>query len=325
MILTEISQQRIEEICRRHLANATLDNASLAEAMRREVRASVRLRARTLLERVGRLCRPVAEVSKEDLQAVLEQTVLVGDILRGKGGWLAPSPLRLVRAATDTYLVLGTVTNRELQEMFPEGVLADALPRRLSTAAEVIPKLSQYRGRLISLDRWSGFGRMPVAGSQWLERLSARARSNPDVSLSWDRALAYSVLEKRWQNQLAEQQLLLRLKLDGFRTVFGWTPNGGQSVLRLDRSEANRTLYSLHRINGCPIEVLCEATPSEAIVHFPRYLPYEEYKYLLASGKRFSGGGLPIIFSLPLQAWPMCREKIVERLGVVFRSHGKDS
>jgi hypothetical protein len=337
MTMNVIDAERMLSVSRELTGFAPPEAKPLTEMVRSELWARGLTTRRVLSERIISLARPLSEVKKEDVQAILDEMERTGDLTAGPRGGVAAAPLRVVKAGNGRFCLFGTLPNR-----FVPGVTLVGTVREISDHSDemVASLIEQFGGMQLSVERWAGFDRVLPAGPEWLKYLDARLDSEACKQGVFDGELNGDWMVYRpsianggngsnpspWKKSSTNEEG----KLWRGWSMYGWPINvwtvGGSPTdvqsMRIMSDEATRTTFALSAQTSVPIVCKADAAGTDIVVRFDSYLPMAEYRYLLTIGVMQDLGGIKRAFRIPLEIWPQVGNKLRERLGVTIEPTG---
>ena len=315
----------------------------LADLARSEIEAQVVGTRRAIGRRVATLAAPVLAPEADEIRVIIDELVRAGDVTSGPGGQLAATPLRLVPLGQGLFKIFGSTPTTRLARRLP-ALETDSGVRRRSSLGEgdlavLREQVSQAGGSIVEAERWSGIETSPSAGSSWLKEVDARLgkAQAPAGSLEEGVTKGWRVYwpesggetqADRWKHEVGNKQLgrLWRAWDDRGWYVHAWTAGGApnyEAALRLNRSDALRTAFSLDLEAETPLSFRESKTEGLATVGVRAFLPGPEYRYLstLATRTEKDDGSVFFLFE---ETWERAKPVLEKRLGVRFETGGPE-
>lgn len=329
-------------------------DAARAELVRAEVTARGGGLRRGVLRRVALALASASrggeggEVTR--LGAICAALEAEGDLVAGAGGWLSPTPLRLVALSDDRYRVVCSLPSHRLSSLLPGEATSEMPSRGMSSEggsaegsnrafaairrslyapdrAALAEAVAPLGGTILEPAAWAGLDRAPVADGDWLDRLDRRLGTHAvpagtterDGPLDW-RARVVTDEGFRWRREAAEARLWRGRGAAG-RRRWAWCPPGGGPArvawLPLRADEAHRAAFALARRDGGGAPVTVHRADATAEVDFGAWLPWAEYRFLslLAVPVR---DGARVRWRVPIAQLERVTDTLADRLGVVF-------
>lgn len=308
-------------------------DAALAEVVRAELFALGGTLRRVLASRVAQLLSPLA-ISVDRVTEVIRKLATLGDLSVGPGGEVACAPLRAVKVAEGSWLLIGTLPSPLLASRF--GGALSGLPRRITglDGETMATRLDGLSARLVTLDRWAGLDRAPAVDA-WPAELAARLAAadryaDRAAMVRWEDEEIYTPdpaeprQYRRWKRRaLGEEPALLRARQPGGYHAHAWAKRSGaagDAVTRvpLSADEARRTTFAVDAGAGAAIALPFLLGDGFAEITLTAALPSAEYRYLIGVGAQAGEGEAQRTYRLDPGMWPAASAQLQLRLGVTM-------
>lgn len=309
-----------------------------AETLRAESTAIGAVPRRVLLERATRTLEPLGSVDREALLELCRRLEWIGDITSASGGYVAPSPLRVVRMEDERYLLVGSARTAQVRRALGRIQIVESVPRKGTLlpgqAAVNSADVAPLGGVVITAERWAGLDRVLPLGEVLADldaQLDAPHRHvTREIAVPWTRLEMYvpDAAEprghRRWRTCPAiDRTALVREKQPGGWTAYAWARPGlrGATPQRivLSSDQARRATFALDATANAPLTLDAVGAGDRVELRAAMPFPRAEYRYLVAASESVSSDGFPIRYQIPRALYARVADVLRAQLGVVLR------
>ena len=324
MQLTVLTESQARGLLTQALGGNPTPSDAAADLLRQEVTARRRCPRHFLVSRVCRLAAPALALDPELVGDVCEDLERQGDIVLAEGGFVYPTPARIVALGSGTFRFVCALPSARLfatvdGEWIRRGVRRDCRPSGSAEhAAEVLG------GIVVTPEAWAGLDRVPAADGNWLRALDARLSWAPEPagSLEHEEPLEWSgfVLEQdelRWRPSRPAQ--LWRARHRWKRWVYAWSSGespSAQPFVTLYPDEGARTVYAVALAAEKPFRASITKTGGEVTIGISGWLPQAEYRYLSTCAEPVEASGRGSTWTMPASRAEGVVNTLATRLGV---------